>query len=72
MKTAFEMYIEANNALSKCYQATPVDNWRQLSHADQDALCHAEKVAVQSFLVNNQVGFANLLKERIASTSSHK
>ncbi len=72
MKTAFEKFIEANNALSKCYQATPVDKWRQLSHADQDALCHAEKVAVQSFLVNNQVGFANILKERLAATSSHK
>ena len=71
MKTAFERFIEANNALSKCYEATPVDKWRQLSHADQDALCHAEKVAVQSFFQNNQVGFSNLIKERLAATS-HK
>ena len=71
MKTAFEKFIEANNALSKCYEATPVDKWRQLSHTEQDALCQAERSAVQSFLSSNQVSFANLIKERLAATS-HK
>jgi hypothetical protein len=71
MNTAFERFIQANNALSKCYEATPVDKWRQLSHADQDALCHAEKVAVQGFLSSNQVNFSNIIKERLAATS-HK
>jgi hypothetical protein len=71
MKTAFERFIEANNALSKCYEATPVDKWRQLSHVEQDGLCQAEKVAVQSFLSSNQVNFSHIIKERLAATS-HK
>jgi hypothetical protein len=71
MKTAFERFIEANDALSKCYQATPVDKWRQLSNVEQGALCHAEKVAVQGFLSSNQVNFSHLIKERLEATS-HK
>ena len=71
MKTAFEKFIEANNALQKCYAATPVDKWRALSAAEQNSLCQAEKDTVRGFLVNNQVGFANLLKERLES-AGHK
>ena len=65
MKTTFERFIEANNALSKCYQATPVDKWRQLSATEQNSLCLAERESVNGFLVNNQVGFANIIKERL-------
>ena len=43
MKTTFETFIEANNALAKCYQATPVDKWRQLSASEQSSLCQAER-----------------------------
>ncbi len=65
MKTAFERYIEANNALAKCYQATSLDQWKALSHAQQESLCKAERDNVTSFLNNNQVTFANIIKERL-------
>ncbi len=65
MKTAFERYIEANNALSKCFEAVSVDQYNKLSAAQQEGLCKAEKQAVTSFLTTNQVGFANLVKERL-------
>jgi hypothetical protein len=71
MKTAFEKFIEANNALQKCYAATPVDKWRALSASEQGALCQDERESVRGFLVNNQVGFANLLKERLEA-AGHK
>ena len=70
MKTTFERYIEANNALSKCYQATPVDKWRQLSATEQNSLCLAERESVNGFLVNNQVGFANIIKERLENAGN--
>ena len=65
MKTTFERFIEANNALSQCYQATPVDKWRQLSATEQSSLCLAERNAVNGFLSSNQVTFANIIKERL-------
>ena len=70
MKTTFERFIEANNALSKCYQATPVDKWRQLSATEQNSLCLAERESVNGFLVNNQVGFANIIKERLENAGN--
>ena len=68
MKTTFESFIEANNALTKCYHATPVDKWRQLSASEQSSLCRAERETVSGFLTTNQVGFANLIKERLELT----
>ncbi len=67
MKTTFERYIDANNALVKCYQAVSFDKYQGLSASDKDALCLTERESVRSFLVSNQVGFANLLKERLAA-----
>jgi hypothetical protein len=65
MKTAFERYIEANNALAKCYQGTSVDQWKALSASQQEGLCKAERDAVTGFLASNQVTFANIIKERL-------
>lgn len=67
MKTAFERYIEANNALSKCFEAVPLEQYNGLSASQQESLCKAEKQAVLNFLTTNQVGFANLIKERLQS-----
>ena len=53
MKTAFERYIEANNALAKCYQGTSIDQWKALSAAQQESLCKNERDAVTSFLNSN-------------------
>lgn len=65
MKTAFERYIEANNNLSKCYEAVPFDKWSGFSAQQKEDLCRAERETVRSFLTTNQVGFANLIKERL-------
>ena len=69
MKTAFERYIEANNALAQCYQGTSVDQWKQLSASQQQSLCKAEKNTVVEFLNANQVSFANIIKERLQATA---
>lgn len=71
MKTAFEKWIEANNALQKCFEGVNAERFNALSHKDQDALCHDEREAVKSFLTNNQITFASILKERLAS-AGHK
>lgn len=71
MKTAFERYIEANNALTKCYQAVSFDTYKALAAPQQNELCKAERDAVQGFLKSNQVAFANLLQERLAA-AGHK
>ncbi len=71
MKTAFERYIEANNALAKCFGAVSVDTYKSWSAAQQADLCKAEKETVRGFLTSNQVGIANLIQERLAS-AGHK
>ena len=68
MKTAFERYIEANNALAACYQGTSLDQWKQLNASQQENLCKAERDAVTSFLASNQVTFANIIRERLQAT----
>jgi hypothetical protein len=67
MKTAFERYIAANNALAACYQATSFETYQKLSHSEQGNLCKSERDAVTAFLNSNQVTFANIIKERIQS-----
>ena len=37
-----------------------------MTSVEQDKLCFKEKEAVKSFLVSNQIGFANLIQERLA------
>jgi uncharacterized protein YbcC (UPF0753/DUF2309 family) len=66
MKTTYEKFIEANNKLSKCFEGVNQERWNKLSANDQNKVCHSEKEAVRSFFLTNQVGFANLLNERIA------
>ena len=70
MKTTYEQFIEANNKLVKCFDSYGGDRWKKLSVGEQDGVCRAEKDAVKSFLVNNKVGFANLLKERLEIVNS--
>jgi hypothetical protein len=65
MKTSFEKYIEANLALSKCYEAVPFDKYKSFSHQQQEDLCKAERETVRGFLTSNQVAFANLIQERL-------
>ena len=72
MKTAYERYIEANNALAACYSATSADQWKALSSSQQENLCKAERDAVTSFLNSNQVTFANIIKERLQATGVHQ
>ena len=73
MKTTYERWIEANHNLIKCFESVSQDQWNGYSAAEQNSLCEPERKVVQTFLVNNQVGFANLLKERlqIANASQH-
>ena len=66
-KTAYERYIEANNNLAKCFQAVSVSQYQSFSAQQKNELCAAERDAVRSFLASNQVGFANLIKERLES-----
>ena len=65
MKTSYEKFIEANLALSKCYEAVPFDKYKAFSQQQQQELCHAERETVRGFLANNQVAFANLIQERL-------
>ena len=67
MKTSFELYIEANNALAKCFQAVSYDQYKALSAVQQGDLCKAEKKSVTDLLTANKVGFANLVQERLAA-----
>ncbi len=64
-KTAFERYIEANSALSKCYEAVSFDKYQALSAQQQNDLCKAERDTVLDMLRTNQVSFASLIKERL-------
>lgn len=66
MKTTYERFIEANDKLKKCFGAFQADKWSTLSAGEQDAVCKAEKQEVQSFLVNNQLVFSNLIQERLS------
>ena len=73
MKTTYERFIEANNKLFKCFETVPQDKWNKMSGEEQNSLCHSEREAVQSFLVNGSVGFQNLVKERLDIVShAHK
>ena len=65
MKTTYEKWIEANTKLFACFEGTSQASWEKLAPKEQESLCFAEKEAVSSFLKENQVGFANILKERI-------
>jgi len=65
MKTTYEKFIEANNKLFKCFESVSADKWSALSSDEQNNLCSAEREAVSQFLANNQVGFRNLIKERL-------
>ena len=65
MSSTYVRWIEANQRLIKCFESVDQSSWQALSVAEQDQLCHSERQEVQSFLVNNQIGFANLIKERL-------
>jgi len=67
MKTTFEQFITANNALTKCFEAVPFETYQGYSQAQKDGLCKAERQAVSDFLSSGKIGFANLIKERLES-----
>jgi len=67
MKTAFERYIEANNTLTKCYEGVSFDTYKALAAPQQAEICKTERDTVQGFLKSNQIAFANIIQERLAS-----
>jgi hypothetical protein len=67
MKTTLEMFIEANLALTKCYEAVPLEKYNGFSAAQKADLCRSEREAVSGFLNSGKIGMANLIKERLAS-----
>ena len=67
MKTTYERFIEANHRLIQCFEGIPVDRYNSMSVDEQNGLCQRERDTVAGFLTNNQVGFANILKERLES-----
>ena len=71
MKTSFEKFIEANANLSKCFEAVPFDKYSTFTAEQKNTLCRTESDAVRAFLNNGQVGFANMIKERLEA-AAHK
>ncbi len=65
MKTSYQQFIEANNNLTKCFESVSFEQYSAYSQAQKDGLCKAERQAVSSFLSGGQIGFANLIKERL-------
>ena len=65
MKTTYQQYIEANQSLTKCFEAVSFEQYSAFSAAQKDGLCKAEREAVSSILSSGKVGFANLIKERL-------
>jgi hypothetical protein len=39
MKTTFEQFISANNALTKCFEAVPFETYKGYTQAQKDGLC---------------------------------
>ena len=64
--STYGRFIEANHRLIECYQAVPIESWTPLSASEKQAVCQTERQAVQHFLENNSVSFANLVKERLS------
>ena len=70
MSTNYEKWIQANIKLTECFESVSLDKYSALGHSAQTSLCSAERNAVNSFLKDNKIAFASLLKERLAVVSA--
>ena len=65
-KSAFQKFIEANQALLKCYNTIDMDALISSNNFDTPAKCTAERDRVKELLQNNDLSMSNLVRERIA------
>ena len=65
MSNSLERFIIANKALMECYAAVPVDDFKAMNPTDQKFLCGSERESVRLMISNDEVGFRNLLSERL-------
>ena len=72
MKTTYELYLEANARLFKCFESVSEDQYKALSHQEQEQLCHSERQEVSTFLSNDSLRFGNLLQERLNLVKPHQ
>lgn len=64
-KPAFQEFVEANQALLTCYNATSLEDYKKLGEGQKESLCAAQKEKVKDILRTNNLIMSNLVKERV-------
>lgn len=64
-KPAFQEFIEANQALLKCYNNTAPEDYEKLSQNLKDSLCSSQREKVRDILSSNQLVMSNLVRQRV-------
>ena len=64
-KPAFQVFVEANQALMNCYNKVSLDDFKKMNEASRDSVCASEKQKVKDIVSTNNLVMSNLIKERI-------
>ncbi len=64
-KPAFQIFVEANQALLQCYNKVSVDEYKKMSEGTRDSVCASEKQRVKDIVGSNSLVMSNLIRERI-------
>ncbi len=64
-KPAFQLFVEANQALLNCYNQYSVADFNKLSDSAKDTLCSSQREKVKGILANNSLAMSNLVAERV-------
>lgn len=67
MSSTYAQFIGANEALFKCMDSIPSDQFDAMSPCEQSKVCKVEADAVSGFLTSNAVNFRSMIGERLDS-----
>ena len=67
MQSAYERFIAANEALTKCWDGVSVKDYLAMDSKTQAATCCNEQKAVADMLKADQVHFRSLIDARISA-----
>ena len=64
-KSAFQQFIEANEALLECYDNVDMDQYKGQPLAKSASVCNSQKEKVKELLRSNQLSMTTLVTERV-------
>ena len=64
-KPAFQIFVEANQALLNCYNNITPDDYKKMSESQREGACGSQKEKVKAILSSNQLVMSNLIRERV-------